>query len=106
MFSALLLASLMQQDPLYIIPIFMALSMYALSKIGQMGMPPNPQAKMMTYVMPVVFGVLFFSFASGLNLYYAVQNVAALPQQWLIMKERQKLNLNKTATQTVHTKKR
>jgi membrane protein insertase Oxa1/YidC/SpoIIIJ len=50
--------------------------------------------------------VMFFSFASGLNLYYAVQNVAALPQQWLIMRERQKLNLAKNATQTVHTKKK
>jgi YidC/Oxa1 family membrane protein insertase len=104
--SFLWMPDLSRADPLYIIPIFMALSMYALSKIGQMGMPPNPQAKMMTYVMPVVFGVLFFSFASGLNLYYAVQNVAALPQQWLIMKERQKLNLNKNAVQTLHTKKK
>jgi YidC/Oxa1 family membrane protein insertase len=104
--SFLWMPDLSRADPLFIIPIFMAVSMFGLSKIGQMGMPPNPQAKMMTYVMPVVFLVLFFSFASGLNLYYAVQNVAALPQQWMIMKERQKLNLNKTATQTVHTKKK
>ena len=104
--SFLWMPDLSRADPLFIIPIFMALSMFALSKISQMGMPPNPQAKMMTYVMPVVFGVLFFSFASGLNLYYAVQNVAALPQQWLIMKERQKLNLNKAPVQTVHTKKK
>jgi YidC/Oxa1 family membrane protein insertase len=86
---------LSRPDPLYIIPLFMALSMFGLSKIGQLGMPPNPQAKMMTYVLPVVLGVLFLNFASGLNLYYAVQNVAAVPQQWLIMKERRKLNLNK-----------
>lgn len=86
---------LSRPDPLFIIPVFMAITMFALSKIGQMGMPPNPQAKMMMYVMPVVLGVLFLNFASGLNLYYAVQNVAAAPQQWLIMKERRKLNLNK-----------
>lgn len=78
-------------DPLYIIPVLMAGSMFVMSKIGQMGMPPNPQAKMMMYVMPVMFLVLFAKFASGLNLYYAVQNLAALPQQWLIMRERQKL---------------
>lgn len=78
-------------DPLYIIPVLMAGSMYVMSKIGQIGMPPNPQAKMMMYVMPVMFLVLFAKFASGLNLYYAVQNLAALPQQWLIMKERRKL---------------
>ncbi len=97
---------LSRPDPLYIIPVFMALSMFALSKIGQRGMPPNPQAKMMMYVMPVVLGVLFLNFASGLNLYYAVQNVAALPQQLLIMKERQKLKLDKTPVQQVHTKKK
>jgi len=34
---------------------------------------------------------LFINFASGLNLYYAVQNIAALPQQWLIARERAKV---------------
>lgn len=78
-------------DPLYIIPVLMAGSMYLMTKIGQMGMPPNPQTKIMMYLMPGMFLVLFAKFAAGLNLYYAVQNLAALPQQWLIMKERQKL---------------
>jgi YidC/Oxa1 family membrane protein insertase len=90
--SFLWMPDLSRADPLFIIPIFMAVSMFGLSKIGQMGMPPNPQAKMMTYVMPVVFLVLFFSFASGLNLYYAVQNTASIPQQWLLAKERMRRN--------------
>jgi len=34
--------------------------------------------------------VFFFSMASGLNLYYFIQNLASLPQQWLISQERQK----------------
>lgn len=98
---------LSRADPLYIIPVVMALSMYALSKIGQMGMPPNPQAKMLMYVMPVMLGVLFANFASGLNLYYAVQNVASLPQQWLIMQERKKLLASKgKAKVEVHRKGR
>ena len=42
----------------------------------------------MLYMMPVMFTVLFWNFASGLNLYYAVQNIAALPQQWLLAHER------------------
>lgn len=78
------------KDPFYIIPLFMGLSMFALSWIGLRSAPPNPQAKMMAYVMPVMMTVLFANFASGLNLYYAVQNVAALPQQWLIARERAK----------------
>lgn len=95
---------LSRADPLYIIPLFMAASMFALSKIGQMGMPPNPQAKMLMYVMPVMLGVLFANFASGLNLYYAVQNVASLPQQWLIMRERKKLQAMKAAPARVEVK--
>ena len=82
------LPDLSRADPLYIIPLVMGLSMYALSKIGQIGIPPNPQAKMMLYIMPVMFTVLFLKFASGLNLYYAVSNIASLPQQWLIARER------------------
>ncbi len=76
------------KDPLYITPLFMGISMFVLSWIGMRGMPPSPQGKMMSYVMPVMFTVLFWNFASGLNLYYAVQNVAALPQQWLLARER------------------
>ena len=82
------LPDLSRADPLYIIPLVMGISMYGVSKVGQMGVPPNPQAKMMLYVMPVMFTVLFLNFSSGLNLYYAVSNIASIPQQWLIAKER------------------
>jgi YidC/Oxa1 family membrane protein insertase len=86
------LTDLSRADPLYIIPIVMGLSMYLVTKIGQIGMEANPQMKTMLYVMPVMMTVLFLNFASGLNLYYAVQNIASIPQQWLIAKERQKRN--------------
>jgi YidC/Oxa1 family membrane protein insertase len=82
------LPDLSLKDPYYITPIFMGVSMFVLSWIGMKGMPPSPQSKMMLYAMPVVFTVIFWNFASGLNLYYAVQNVAALPQQWLLAHER------------------
>jgi YidC/Oxa1 family membrane protein insertase len=88
--SFLWIPDLSRPDPLYIIPVLMAVSMFGVSKVGQMGMPPNPQAKMMLYFMPVMMLVLFLNFASGLNLYYAVQNLASIPQQWLIAKERMK----------------
>ncbi len=78
------------KDPYYIVPLAMGLSMYALSWIGMRNTPPNPQTKMMSYVMPIMMTVFLFNFASGLNLYYAVQNLAALPQQWLIANERGK----------------
>ena len=84
------LPDLSRPDPLYIIPVIMGLSMYALSKVGQIGMEPNPQMKMMLYVMPVMMTFLFLNFASGLNLYYAVSNIASIPQQWMLARERQK----------------
>jgi YidC/Oxa1 family membrane protein insertase len=86
--SFLWLPDLSLRDPYFITPLFMGISMFVLSWIGMRGMPPNPQSKMMSYIMPVMFTVLFWNFASGLNLYYAVQNVAALPQQWLLARER------------------
>jgi YidC/Oxa1 family membrane protein insertase len=80
------------RDPYYITPIVMGVSMFVLSWIGMRSVPPNPQTKMMSYMMPVMFTVMFLNLASGLNLYYAVQNIAALPQQWIVSRERAKAN--------------
>jgi YidC/Oxa1 family membrane protein insertase len=88
--SFLWLPDLSRPDPLYVIPVIMGLSMYGLSRVGQIGMEPNPQMKMMLYVMPVMMTFLFLNFASGLNLYYAVSNIASIPQQWLLARERVK----------------
>jgi YidC/Oxa1 family membrane protein insertase len=75
-------------DPYYITPIFMGVSMFVLSWIGLRGAPPNPQAKVLAYMMPPFMTYLFLNFPAGLNLYYGVQNVVALPQQWLLTRER------------------
>jgi YidC/Oxa1 family membrane protein insertase len=98
--SFLWLPDLARPDPLYIIPILMGASMWGLSKVGQIGMEPNPQMKMMLYVMPVMMTFLFLNFASGLNLYYAVSNIASIPQQWLLARER----VRKAGAATVSTK--
>ncbi len=90
--SFLWMPDLSRADPLFLIPVIMAVSQFVLAKIGQIGMPPNPQAKMMMYAMPAVFLFLFSRLASGLNLYYAVLNIASLPQQWLVVRERQLAN--------------
>ena len=88
--SFLWLPDISLKDPYYIVPLLMGLSMFVLSWIGIRNAPPNPQAKIMAYFLPVLMTVFFLNFASGLNLYYAVQNIAALPQQWLIANERAK----------------
>jgi YidC/Oxa1 family membrane protein insertase len=88
--SFLWLPDLARPDPLYIIPVVMGASMYFLTKIGQMGMEPNPQMKMMLYMMPLMMTGMFLFFPSGLNLYYTVSNIASIPQQWLLGRERMK----------------
>jgi YidC/Oxa1 family membrane protein insertase len=80
------------RDPYYITPLLMGVSMLVLSWIGMRTAPPNPQAKIMGYMMPAMFTIMFMNFASGLNLYYAVQNLVAIPQQWLLTRERAKAN--------------
>jgi YidC/Oxa1 family membrane protein insertase len=88
--SFLWLPDLSLADPYYIMPIFMGVSMFVLSWIGMRSAPPNPQTKMMSYMMPAVMTTVLLKFASGLNLYYAVQNIAALPQQLMLTRERMK----------------
>lgn len=91
--SFLWFPDLSQADPLHIIPLVTGISMFALSRVGQRGLPPNPQAKMMMYMTPVMFTFIGWRLAAGLNLYYVVSNLASLPQQWLISEERRKRNL-------------
>ena len=76
------------RDPFYILPVLMGISMYVLSWIGLRNAPPNPQAKMMSYMFPVMMTFILANMASGLNLYYTAQNIAAIPQQWLLANER------------------
>jgi len=82
------LPDLSLSDPLYIVPLLMGASMLLLNWIGQRGMETNQQMKMMTYALPVVFTFMFARFAAGLNLYYAASNIASLPQQLYLSRER------------------
>lgn len=77
-------------DPLYLIPILMGATMYLQTWISQRNVPPNPQMQMMTWMMPLMMTGFGFFWASGLNLYWFVQNLAAIPQTWLIANERAK----------------
>ena len=89
--SFLWLPDLSAPDPFFILPVFLGISMFFLQWITMRYMPdPNPQMKMMMWLMPIMMVFIFFNLAAGLNLYYSVANVATLPQQWWIGKERQK----------------
>lgn len=71
-------------DPYYILPIFMGATMIIQTYLNPP--PTDPiQAKVMK-VMPVVFSVFFFFFPAGLVLYWLVNNVLSITQQWYINK--------------------
>ena len=94
------LPDLSAADPLYILPIFLGVSMFLLQFISIRSIPDaNPQMKMMMWIFPVVFTVMFANFASGLNLYYATMNVAMLPQQYWIAQERKQATAKNKAKQ-------
>jgi YidC/Oxa1 family membrane protein insertase len=78
------LADLSAKDPLLITPIIMGATMFI-----QQRMTPSPgdpaQAKMMMF-LPIIFTFLFLSFASGLVIYWLVNNVLAIVQQYFTNK--------------------
>jgi YidC/Oxa1 family membrane protein insertase len=69
-------------DPYYVLPVLMGISMIIQTRLNPP--PPDPiQAKVMQ-IMPIAFSVFFFFFASGLVLYWLVNNVLSIAQQWRI----------------------
>ncbi len=71
-------------DPFYILPVIMGASMFIQTKMNPA--PPDPvQAKVML-ILPLVFSVMFFFFPSGLVLYWTMQNILGICQQWYINK--------------------
>lgn len=68
--------------PIGLLPIIMAISMFIQVKLNPT--PPDPlQAKLMMY-MPLIFSIMFFFFPSGLVLYWVVNNILSIAQQWQI----------------------
>ncbi|MBP5997082.1 MAG: membrane protein insertase YidC [Azonexus sp.] len=69
-------------DPFYILPVIMMASMFVQTKLNPT--PPDPiQAKVMM-MMPLIFGFMFFWFPAGLVLYWVVNNILSIAQQWQI----------------------
>lgn len=79
---ALWITDLSARDPYYVLPVLMAVSMFVQQKLSPT--PPDPlQAKIMMY-MPIVFSIFFFFFPAGLVLYWIVNNLLSILQQWRI----------------------
>ena len=72
-------------DPWFILPVVMAVSMFIQTKLNPT--PPDPiQAKVMMF-MPIIFSVMFFFFPAGLVLYWVVNNILSIGQQWVITRK-------------------
>jgi YidC/Oxa1 family membrane protein insertase len=73
---------LSRPDPFYILPVLMGATMFIQTWLNPT--PPDPmQAKLMK-IMPLAFSVFFFFFPSGLVLYWLVNNILSIAQQWRI----------------------
>ncbi len=71
-------------DPYYVLPLIMGVSMFVQQRLNPP--PPDPiQAKVMM-ALPFVFTIFFAFFPSGLVLYWVVNNVLSIAQQWVITK--------------------
>ena len=71
-------------DPYYVLPVLMTVTMVIQTKLNPV--PPDPvQAKVMQF-MPFVFSIFFFFFPAGLVLYWLVNNILSILQQWQIQR--------------------
>jgi YidC/Oxa1 family membrane protein insertase len=71
-------------DPYYVLPILMTATMVLQTKMNPV--PPDPvQAQVMKF-MPFVFSIFFFFFPAGLVLYWLVNNILSIAQQWQIQR--------------------
>jgi len=73
------------KDPYYVLPILMGGTMFLQQKMTPAA---DPQQARMAMIMPVVFTFLFMNFPSGLVLYWLVNSVLSLGEQWWIRKEK------------------
>lgn len=93
---ALWIHDLSAQDPYYILPILMGITMFFIQKMSPTTVTDPMQQKIMA-VMPIIFTVFFLWFPSGLVMYYIVSNLVTILQQQLIYRGLEKRGLHNKA---------
>lgn len=79
------LTDLAAMDPYFVLPIIMGVTMFIQQQLNPA--PPDPmQAKMMK-MMPIIFTFFFMWFPSGLVLYWLMNNLLSIAQQWVITRK-------------------
>ena len=83
------ITDLSRPDPFFILPILMAATMWFQTTLNPP--PSDPTQAQMMKIMPLMFSVMFFFFPAGLVLYYVVNNLLTIAQQWHINRQSEKL---------------
>jgi len=73
------------RDPLFILPAVMMATMFLQIKLNPT--PPDPMQARVMMLMPLIFGGMMFFFPAGLVLYWCVNNILSIAQQWYITKK-------------------
>jgi YidC/Oxa1 family membrane protein insertase len=76
------ITDLSAKDPWFILPVLMTAS--SLFQVWLNPTPADPMQAKMMWMMPLVFGVMFFFFPAGLVLYWLTNNILSIAQQWFI----------------------
>jgi YidC/Oxa1 family membrane protein insertase len=82
------ITDLSARDPYFILPILMVVSMFAMQRMTPQPGVDASQQKMMTWMMPLMMGFIFFNLQAGLNLYYAETNLISIFQQAIMNRTR------------------
>jgi YidC/Oxa1 family membrane protein insertase len=69
-------------DPFYVLPVIYAVSMLVQTRLNPQ--PADPVQARVMLIMPIAFSIFFLFFPSGLVLYWVVQNLLSIVQQWHI----------------------
>ncbi|MEX2524551.1 MAG: membrane protein insertase YidC [Gammaproteobacteria bacterium] len=79
-------------DPFWVLPVLMGITMFIQQKLNPAPMDPVQEKVMMS--LPFVFTIFFGFFPSGLVLYWVVNNVLSIAQQWMITRKLEKDGLS------------
>jgi YidC/Oxa1 family membrane protein insertase len=80
--------SLSDKDPLFILPLVMGVSMFVQQKLNPA--PPDPMQAKIMMSLPFIFTIFFAFFPAGLVLYWVVNNLISITQQWYITQKIEK----------------
>ncbi len=99
------LSDLSAPDPLYLLPVFVIVSMFLMQYMTPSpGMDPKQQ-KIMAFAMPAVFGFMMLHYGAGLSLYWAGSNFISVGQQYVINRTKMGRELRELAIKRAARKK-